>query len=74
MAEDLLRLDYGDPEIAALLDKLYKTHRLKGLAYRELFCSKLLGTIRYLLLVETNGTLSITNLDTGEQAYKLDEP
>jgi hypothetical protein len=64
--EDLQRIDHGDPEITALLEKTRRKTLGKGLPYIEVAKSKTYGTVKYLLKDWPDGTTEVTNLDTNE--------
>lgn len=64
---DLERMDHGDPELARAMENTRRKTLAKGLVHTEVLKSKTYETIKYLLKEWPNGSVIITDLDTGEE-------
>lgn len=76
VANDIRRLDYDDPEINSAIESVRRKCKKKGLPYRELFKSLTSNHVKYLLLEDADGSVTITDLDSGQEYYyhKLTAP
>ena len=67
VADDMIRLGYGDKKIENYLEGARRLCAEKGLPYYEIFSSKFFnGRVKY-LLKEFEGEMLISDLDTGQE-------